>query len=407
MITRSTKNIVKRSKILREMFQKTTKIPAKEYFDSEEDFERHVDVVSDLLTSSGDNLIFCGAGLSTPSGIPDYRSGYETVLKTGPGKWEREKEGNKPYEKPAEKRLSVEAWPNDGHLALKAMEESGLIRSIISQNVDGLLTRAHFPSEKKIELHGNVYKERCVECGKVFWRDFPTIKKNQRRITERKCDCSKNSDIRVSLVYFGDSLYPDDMEDSYEVVLDSNFCLAVGSSLQVTPASNFVRDFIRKDKRVAIVNLQRTIMHSNKTINVHSYTDKFLKAVAENIGLKLPKRELWRDIRVEKIDGPKDYQIQCFDYEGKRLDGLKSVKFMKRKNTEEDALSIKDCYQHRILENEIKGKFRIMRVNLYMDDAGRDIDLDLDKMIDGGYTARVFYSYDCNTGASFERIEYH
>ena len=81
----------------------------REIFDDPGTFRKNVDLVSDLLTSSKKTLLFCGAGLSTASGIPDYRSGYDTRLNTGPGKWEREKYENKPYEKPIVSRASVDA----------------------------------------------------------------------------------------------------------------------------------------------------------------------------------------------------------------------------------------------------------------------------------------------------------
>jgi len=179
-----------RSASLGKKISKTGIISDREIFDDESTFRRNVDLVSDLLLTSKKTLLFCGAGLSTPSGIPDYRSGYDTKLKTGPGKWEREKHENKPYEKPTTIRPSVEAWPNDGHLALKALEGKGLIHHFVSQNVDGLLSRSGIPQNKLSELHGNIYKERCLSCGTNYWRDFSTLKSDQRRITERRCLCT-------------------------------------------------------------------------------------------------------------------------------------------------------------------------------------------------------------------------
>jgi NAD-dependent SIR2 family protein deacetylase len=171
-------------------FLKTNLESSKEYFDDKDTFKKNVDLISDILTTSKRTLVFCGAGLSTASGIPDYRSGYDTKLATGPGKWEREKHNEKPYEKEIKVKVSTDAWPNRGHLALKALENANLVHYIISQNVDGLLSRSMIQESKMSELHGNMYIERCLSCDKLFYRDFTTTKKDMRRITERKCLCS-------------------------------------------------------------------------------------------------------------------------------------------------------------------------------------------------------------------------
>lgn len=404
MLTKIIKRTTYKTKNLQKyFFRKTQDIPADEFFDSPEEFKRHVDIISDILTTTQNSLIFCGAGLSTPSGIPDYRSGYKTVLKTGPGKWEIEKENNKPYEKQTQSKMAVEAWPNEAHLAIKSLEEAGLVKTVISQNVDGLLSRVQFPEKKKIELHGNIYKERCLECGKVFWRDFSTTKKNQRRITERKCDCKEGADIRVSLVYFGDSLQPDDISNSYEAVQEAGFCMAIGSSLMVTPAANFVREFIRNQKKVGIINLQRTQMHSQKTINVHAHTDIFLKSVVENLGLEMPKREIYRDIKLERFESPDDFQLQCFDFEGKRWDSLKKIEFL----GDSGKMEVNDGYTHKIYRRDIdNGKFEILRIWLYLDLGDVPVDLNVKRLKDNGETARIFYRYCHEKGIEYDRVEY-
>lgn len=293
--------------------------------------------MSDVLVTSKRTLVFCGAGLSTPSGIPDYRSGYDTKLKTGPGKWEREKHNDKPYHKPHEKRLAIQAWPNKGHLALKALEQNDLVSHFVSQNVDGLLSKAMISDDKISELHGNLFKERCLSCGTEYWRDFSTVKKNQRRITERRCLCTegkpgytidvknetdlnRGSEVRVSLVYFGDSLQPEDLEKSAEEMMESDFCFSIGSSMQVTPAANIVRNFINQGKKVAILNLQRTNLHSDKTINIHSFCDVFLDAVRKNLGLVNPKPEFYRDLSIEKNHETGLYEFCFYDFENKPID---------------------------------------------------------------------------------------
>ena len=115
------------------------------------------------------------------------------------------------------------------------------------------MTKAKFPDTKMTELHGNMLKERCPSCNKIFWRDFSTTSPCQTKTTNRKCSCAKKQNLEVSQVYFGEPLNQADVQTSLEAVMDANFCLVVGSSLEVNPAATFVRDFIYKDKKVAMI----------------------------------------------------------------------------------------------------------------------------------------------------------
>ena len=390
-------------------FFKTSDESAEEFFDTEDEFQAHVEIVSDLLLTSRKNLVFCGAGLSTPSGIPDYRSGFDTKLKTGPGKWEIEKEEG--IREPPKNTLKVpakSAWPNEGHLALVNLEKHGLIDHVISQNVDGLLTRAQFPDSKMTELHGNHIKERCVNCGTIHWRDYPTTKLNQRRITERECVVC-GSDLRVSLVYFGDSLDPDHLERSYEAVDEANFCLVLGSSLQVMPAAYFVKDFLKRGKNVALVNLQKTAMHSEKTINVHSYTDQFLKAVALNLGVGLAPNETYRDFKLVDLgqEGSEKgkYQFRFSDFEGKRFDSASSLKLLNEGNGGYG--DVVDIFDHRLTKAEVfDPHLKTVEVEMFLDEGSSVLEIDANEVVGGQKTARIWYGYDAGRGVSFDRIEY-
>ncbi len=108
----------------------------KELFDSEEELERKIDILADLVKKSQHFIAFTGAGISTSAGIPDFRSGVNTVLPTGPGAWERLATGTQKTGDYRKKALS--AIPTMSHMALVKLQQEGILKFLISQNTDGM-----------------------------------------------------------------------------------------------------------------------------------------------------------------------------------------------------------------------------------------------------------------------------
>ena len=153
----------------------------REYFDEPKVLEEKIQKLADLVKNSKNMVAFTGAGLSTAAGIPDYRSGANTVVETGAGCWEKaaniekaRKEG-KLYQEPTKTNFKVtiqKAFPTKGHMALKKLMDQGILKSIISQNVDGLHRKSGIPSSQIFEVHGNNNLEVCETCKKDYMRDF-------------------------------------------------------------------------------------------------------------------------------------------------------------------------------------------------------------------------------------------
>lgn len=126
-----------------------------------------------MILSSKHFIAFTGAGISTSCGIPDFRSGVNTVLKTGPGAWE--KKAQKILDKPNKNIVEMaKAVPSFTHMSLVALEEAGYLKYLVSQNTDGLHVRSGFDTNKLAELHGNRCLEKCKRCDSQFLRDFRT-----------------------------------------------------------------------------------------------------------------------------------------------------------------------------------------------------------------------------------------
>eukprot|EP00493_Phyllostaurus_siculus_P022227 UN22559 len=143
-----------------------------EYFDTPEELERKVEQLAADIQEANHFVVFTGAGISTSAGIPDFRSGVDTVLETGPGCWEkkanlekalRDGKGVKQASKVPSFRVPMErSIPTPGHMALYALLESVTLKHVISQNVDGLHRKSGIPRHKLTEVHGNTNLEICM-----------------------------------------------------------------------------------------------------------------------------------------------------------------------------------------------------------------------------------------------------
>jgi len=157
----------------------------KEFFDTPEDLETKTATLAQWIKESENLTVFTGAGISTSTGIPDYRSGYGTVLPTGPGCWEKAAYRDKYKQdlikagKPLPNAMRVpfnvtiqQARPSPTHMALVELQDRDMLKFVISQNIDGLHRKSGIHPDKMAELHGNTNLEVCVKCNREHMRDF-------------------------------------------------------------------------------------------------------------------------------------------------------------------------------------------------------------------------------------------
>ena len=157
----------------------------KEFFDSPEELDMKTTQLAEWIRDSQFFSIFTGAGISTSSGIPDYRSGYGTCLPTGPGCWEKAANKNKYKEdlKRSGKSLPLayrvpfnttiqQARPSPTHMAMKELMDRGILKGCVSQNIDGLHRKSGMDPDKLADLHGNTNLELCIKCGREHMRDY-------------------------------------------------------------------------------------------------------------------------------------------------------------------------------------------------------------------------------------------
>jgi NAD-dependent deacetylase len=207
--------------------------------------------------------VLTGAGISTDSGIPDFR---------GPqGVWTRDPKAERlatldVYLSDPEvrreswaKRLAHEAWqakPNAGHDALVALERSGRLRALITQNVDGLHQRAGSSDHRVIEIHGTIWFAECMSC----WDRNPMEAILDRvRAGEADPPCERCGGIvKSATISFGQALKEDVIQACAEAAADCDLFLAVGTSLTVHPAAGLCDVAVRSGARLVIINAQET-----------------------------------------------------------------------------------------------------------------------------------------------------
>ncbi|MGI8478097.1 MAG: SIR2 family NAD-dependent protein deacylase [Thermomicrobiales bacterium] len=228
---------------------------------SRQDHEQAVDRLLDVARGRRLMVAFTGAGISTDSGIPDYR---------GPGGvWET---GKPPtlgdfLENPATRRAYWEnrresypdlaaKTPNSGHLALAAMERAGVLQAVITQNIDGLHQKAGNDPARVIELHGSAHRVRCLACGRIF--DAWSIWRRQRSgEIEPSCEVCGGA-LRSATVLFGEPLPKAALDVALRAAQACDLMLVVGSSLVVNPAARLPVIAKRQGAALAIINRTAT-----------------------------------------------------------------------------------------------------------------------------------------------------
>uniref|UniRef100_A0A3B5KKC7 NAD-dependent protein deacylase sirtuin-6 n=1 Tax=Takifugu rubripes TaxID=31033 RepID=A0A3B5KKC7_TAKRU len=256
-----------------------------EEFDSAEEVKAKVEILAQLIKDSRHLVVHSGAGISTSSGIPDFR---------GPkGVWTLEEKG----ESPQFETTFEAARPSLTHMALLGLQRAGYLKYLISQNVDGLHVRSGFPRDMLSELHGNMFVEECEKCGRQYVRD-KVIGVMGLKPTGRLCDVVRSRGLRacrgklISTILDWEDALPDrDLNKAEEASRQADLALTLGTSMQIKPSGDLPLITKRKGGKLAIVNLQPTKHDKHSYLRIHGYVDDIMKHLMELLGLDIPKWE--------------------------------------------------------------------------------------------------------------------
>ncbi|KAK4594275.1 hypothetical protein RGQ29_018098 [Quercus rubra] len=245
-----------------------------EIFDPPHVLQQKIENLAALIRKSKHLVAFTGAGISTSCGIPDFRGpkGVWTLQHEGKGV----PEASLPFHR---------AMPGITHMALVSLEKAGILKFVISQNVDSLHLRSGIPREKIAELHGNSFRELCPSCGEEYLRDFEVETIGMKQ-TSRHCKCGAR--LKDTVLDWEDELPLKELNPAAEQCRMADVVLCLGTSLQITPACDLPFQTLRGGGRVIIVNLQQTPKDKKASLVIHGRVDKVIAGVMHDLNLQIP-----------------------------------------------------------------------------------------------------------------------
>lgn len=244
-----------------------------------------VEKLASFVDGSSKTVVFTGAGISTESGIPDFRSPG--------GVWSRYKpvyydefmsshDARKRYWAMKKEFFAgmKAAVPNAAHKAVAGLYEMGRLSGLITQNIDGLHQDAGVPEEFCIELHGT---NRSVECQTCGARQPAEGVQARLEAGEEVPQCECGGWLKPATISFGQQLKQDDLSRAFALSSDCDLFIVIGSSLVVYPAASMPDAAVRSGAKLVIINRDETPFDSVAAIVVHETAGEFLPAVVEKL----------------------------------------------------------------------------------------------------------------------------
>jgi NAD-dependent deacetylase len=220
-----------------------------------------VEELQRMIADAARLVAFTGAGISTESGIPDYRSPGGIWTKFRPiefGDFLASAEARRETwrRKFASHEVIEKATPNAGHRALARLVEQGKMLAVITQNIDGLHQASGVPNDKVIELHGNSTYASCLDCRRRYELDWV---REIFAVDERLPLCTScGGMIKTATISFGQAMPEVEMERAHEATAAADLFVVLGSSLVVYPAAGFPILAKRNGARLVIINREPT-----------------------------------------------------------------------------------------------------------------------------------------------------
>jgi NAD-dependent deacetylase len=224
------------------------------------DLETAVTRLRDLVEDASIILPFTGAGISTESGIPDFRSPGGFWTRNKPIQFEDYLASREMRDESWRRRFAMEdsfggARPGRGHRALASLYRSGKVPAVVTQNIDNLHQVSGFAGEHVVELHGNTTYANCLDCGRRY--EIAEIR-SHFGTNGHAPDCTCGGFIKTATISFGQAMPEAAMRRAEALTRDCDLFLVVGSSLVVWPAAGFPAMAKRNGAALVIINREPT-----------------------------------------------------------------------------------------------------------------------------------------------------
>ncbi len=221
-----------------------------------------IERLGDLFAQSRNGVAFTGAGISTESGIPDFRSPGGLWTKNQPIPFDEFLSSQEVRNEAWRRKFAMEqqfraAKPSRGHRALAKLVEQGKLSAIITQNIDNLHQESGIASEKIIELHGNGSYAICLDCATRYEIDW--VRQHFTSSGGIAPDCrSCGGPVKSATISFGQAMPEREMQRAEQATLSADLFLSIGSSLVVWPAAGFPMLAKKNGARLVIINREPT-----------------------------------------------------------------------------------------------------------------------------------------------------
>jgi NAD-dependent deacetylase len=254
-----------------------------------EDLEKKISDFANLIIESNNIVALTGAGMSTESGIADFRS-------PGTGLWTKvdpnEFASIHSYISNTDKNLNFmlemgitifRAKPNKGHKSLTKLQKLGKLIGVLTQNIDGLHQKAH--TKNIVEFHGTVNEAKCLRCKKIY----PITTMINQFLKERVspyCEAC-NGLLKPNAIFFGEPLESEVLAAADNMIAECDLLIILGSSLLVYPVAFYPHKALSGGAKVAIINIQETEIDPYSEVVIHEKIGEVMPKIVEIVDKKI------------------------------------------------------------------------------------------------------------------------
>ncbi len=257
----------------------------------EQELDALAQKAADLIINARKLVVFTGAGISTESGIPDFRSPGGIWSRFDPDDFTYQKfvsdpeSRRKQWQMLGEGHLTTEAKPNAAHYAIAELDRLGRLDCVITQNVDNLHHKAGMSADKVFELHGNAQRAVCLNCGKLY--PFEQIK---ARLDggEGIPDCEVcHGMLKPNVVLFGEQLPVEVLQEASHRSSNCDLFIVVGSTLVVYPAAYMPIYAVQAGAKLVIINLSSTPMDAEAAVLIRAKAGEAMSRIVDRVQEKI------------------------------------------------------------------------------------------------------------------------
>jgi NAD-dependent deacetylase len=256
------------------------------------DFDLKVSRVADLVAASKHIVVFTGAGISTESGLPAFRSPGGIWTRFDPDEFtidkfiESEETRRKTWKFFGIGDTISGARPNKAHVAIFELEQLGRLDCVITQNIDYLHQKAGCPPEKVFELHGTMQWARCLNCGKRY--DMELIRRRLKEADQQVPECDVCLGIlKPDVIYFGEGLPQEALMKAVERAQNCDLFIIIGSSLTVYPAAYMPFYAVESGAKLVVINVTMTHCDDKAEVVIKSMAGPVMERVLTEVKKKI------------------------------------------------------------------------------------------------------------------------